>query len=590
MKILRRSLLPLVLIVLLIAFLYSENFKEIAAGVAILLFGMIFLEDGFKSFSGGPLEKILRAATKSTPRSLSFGVISTSLLQSSSLISVITISFLSAGLIELAGGIGVIFGANIGTTTGAWLISIFGLKVKISSFALPLVVFGIVLVTQKSRKMKGFGYVLAGIGFLFLGIHFMKEGFQDYQGSIDLKEYSVEGFWGLILFTFVGIVATVIMQSSHATLAIILTALSTSQINYVDALSLAIGANIGTTITAIIGAMSSNSAGKRLAVAHLIFNLSTGAIALIFIGYLRDAVNFLSGHMGIATDDYTLKLSLFHTLFNLIGVIVMVPAIPFMVRKLSNLYKEDDEKDISQPKFLSPASLEHSTSAVPALIKESKHLFDNAFEIIAHGINVHRHDILSEKPLSDIVQTSIKNMEIDIDRLYSQKIKIIYSKIIEAATITQSKNIAEADIGLIYKVKMATRNIVEIVKYIKMIQPNMAKFGNHQNDSIRAEYNSLRKLIARVMREIYHTQNAEDLIQHHRLLNQLREKAKLHDVVINGTIDRLIREEKITREMATSLMNDSAIVGDIVERLISVSELIYLDSDWVESNGNGNSI
>ncbi|MCB1753837.1 MAG: Na/Pi cotransporter family protein, partial [Gammaproteobacteria bacterium] len=185
----------------------------------------------------------------------------------------ITISFLSAGLLGLAAGIGIIFFFFLGTTTGAWLIAGFGLKVKISAYAMPMLVFGIILIFQKSRSLKGVGYILAGLGFLFLGIHHMKEGFDAFKDTIDLTKFAVAGYPGVFLFAFLGIVATVIMQSSHATLVIIITALAAQQITYENALALAIGANIGTTITAILGALSANVQGKRLAGAHLIFNV-----------------------------------------------------------------------------------------------------------------------------------------------------------------------------------------------------------------------------------------------------------------------------------------------------------------------------
>ncbi|MDF1555879.1 MAG: Na/Pi symporter, partial [Deferrisomatales bacterium] len=246
---LRRILLPSVFAVLAYGFWVSPDFKQIAAGVAIFLFGMLSLEEGFHSFTGGFLEKILRRTTDRLWKSLSFGVVTTTLMQSSSLVSVITISFLSAGLLGLTQGIGVIFGANLGTTTGAWLVAGFGLKVNIAAYAMPMLVFGVILVFQKSRNLKGVGYVLAGLGFLFLGIHHMKEGFEAFKAGVDLTRFAVAGFPGVFLFTGVGVAATVVMQSSHATLVLIITALAAGQITYPNALALAIGSNIGTTIT-----------------------------------------------------------------------------------------------------------------------------------------------------------------------------------------------------------------------------------------------------------------------------------------------------------------------------------------------------
>ena len=168
----KKILLPAFLVLLAIVLFINPTFKEIAAGVAILLFGMIMLEEGFNSFVAGPLQRLLQKATNKLYKSLGLGFIVTALLQSSSLISVITISFLSAGLIGLNAGIGIIFGANIGTTATAWLVSVFGLKIKVSGLAMPMLAFGIVFVLQKSKAVKGLGHVLAGLGFFFLGIYF----------------------------------------------------------------------------------------------------------------------------------------------------------------------------------------------------------------------------------------------------------------------------------------------------------------------------------------------------------------------------------------------------------------------------------
>ncbi|HIJ44923.1 MAG TPA: Na/Pi symporter, partial [Rhodospirillaceae bacterium] len=191
---LKRILLPVIFMILAYSFWFSPDLKEITAGVAIFLFGMLFLEEGFRTFTGGLLERLLKRTTNRLWKAISFGAVATTIMQSSSLVSVITISFLSAGLIWLTAGIGIIFGANIGTTTGAWLVAGFGLKVKISAYAMPMLVFGIILVFQKSKNLKGIGYVLAGLGFLFLGIHYMKEGFEAFKDTLDLAEYAMPGF------------------------------------------------------------------------------------------------------------------------------------------------------------------------------------------------------------------------------------------------------------------------------------------------------------------------------------------------------------------------------------------------------------
>ena len=252
----KNILLVAVLLLLGISFLHIPNIQEISAGVAILLFGMISLENGFKSFAEGPLKKLLAKATDKFYKSFSVGMISTALLQSSSLISVITISFLSAGLITLYQGLGIIYGANLGTTATAWLVATLGLKFNISALAMPMIVFGIVLYLQSRRSLKGLGNIIAGLGFFFFGIALMKSGFDAYQGALDFSNHNLEGISGDLVFIFLGIAMTIILQSSSATIAIVLTVLASGQINYVNALAFAIGANVGTTVTAIIAALA----------------------------------------------------------------------------------------------------------------------------------------------------------------------------------------------------------------------------------------------------------------------------------------------------------------------------------------------
>ena len=165
-------------------------------------------------------------------KGLTFGLTTTSLLQSSSLVSVIVISFLSAGLIGFETGIGIILGANLGSTAGAWLVAVFGLTVDLSAYAMPMLVFGLILNTRKQKHLRGSGYILMGIGFLFLGIHYMKEGFDAFQSGINLYDFRVGGFQGILIYSLVGVVATIIMQSTNALMVLLFSALAVGQLDY----------------------------------------------------------------------------------------------------------------------------------------------------------------------------------------------------------------------------------------------------------------------------------------------------------------------------------------------------------------------
>lgn len=578
----RKIVLPVIFALLAYGFWISPDFKEISAGVSIFLFGMIALEEGFRAFTGGLLENILRRTTDKLWKSLSFGIVTTTLMQSSSLVSVITISFLSAGLIGLAAGIGIIFGANLGTTTGAWLVAGLGLKVKISAYAMPMLVFGVILIFQKSRSMKGLGYILAGLGFLFLGIHHMKEGFESFRETIDLVAYAVPGFAGLMLFSLIGVAATVIMQSSHATLVLIITALAAQQITYENALALAIGANIGTTITAIIGSMSANIEGKRLAAAHLVFNLVTGLVAILAINQLVIVVDYLSEVGGIAADDYTLKLAVFHTIFNLLGIVLMIPFINRLVTLLNRLFVTE-VVDVVQPLYLNDAALEFPEAVFESVRKETEHLYDNAFEVMAQGINLRPGDILSDQDLDELVQRPGKAVPFDIDVEYERKVKVLYSAIIEYISRSQLTMPSEFSEQL-YNLRQSARNIVEALKDIKHLQKNLSQYITSDNANIRREYNIIRAQLAKVLRKLDRVRQQDEGEKTVLTLDSLKLKMKKHDATINGMLDKLIREKLISAQMATSLMNDSSYAHDVARNLIDMGTVLFSEHDPMYSD------
>ena len=569
---LRKIILPIIFAVLAYGFWVSPDFKQIAAGVAIFLFGMLFLEDGFKAFTGGILEKILKRTTDKLWKSMAFGIVSTSIMQSSSLVSVITISFLSAGLIGLAAGIGIVFGANLGTTTGAWLIAGFGLKIDIAAYAMPMLVFGLILTFQNAKSAKGLGYILAGLGFLFLGIHHMKEGFETFKETIDLAQFAVPGFAGLLIYTGIGIFATVVMQSSHASLVITITALAAGQITYENALALAIGANIGTCITAILGAISANVDGRRLAGAHLIFNVTTGVVAIAFINYILVVVDWVSAEVGIASDNWTLKLAVFHTLFNVLGIIIMVPLLNPLVTLLRKLMP-DPKPDLVAPLYLNDAVAEFPDALVETVRKEVLHLYDNAFEVLAHGLNLHRHDIRSEADLLELAQQPEQLIEFDIDDIYGRKVKVLYNAIVEFTSRSQGQ-LPQEHMERIYVLREAARDIVEAIKDVKHMRKNLVAYILSDNASIKGEYNKIRAQLGEILRELNILRESgedADLVA----LDGLRLQMEENDSTLNGDLDRLIREGRITAPMATSLMNDSSYAYDVARNLITAGESLF---------------
>ncbi|MCD6172813.1 MAG: Na/Pi cotransporter family protein [Sulfurimonas sp.] len=585
LNILKKSIYPLFLLAVAYVLFSSGDAKTIIAGIAVFLIGMVFMEDGFKLFSGGMLESVLKSSTSSVPRAIGTGFLATAIVQSSSLISIIVISFLSAELITLSGAIGVVFGSNIGTTTTAWIVSTFGVKIKIAQFAMPMLIFGVIFRFNKHKTYQGLGNILVGLGFVFLGISFMKEGFDALKGGLDLAEFAMEGYLGVLVYVLIGTIATIIIQSSSATMALIITALATNQILYFNALELAIGANIGTTVTAIIGSLASNQNGKRLAVAHFIFNMVTGFIAIVFLYQLADLVGFLSSKIGIADDDYAMQLALFHTIFNLIGVLVVAPFTSKLVTFLESIFVQG-RRDISRARYLDKAVAEVPEVALVALRKEILHLYDNATEVLSHALSLHRHTYVGMgDEINKAVESSVKMIDINVDDFYEKKIKMLYGDIINYATISQ-ENMSVEDKHKIYSLKIACRDIVEAIKDVKILQKNVNKFLKSKNEYIKGEYNYLREEIAKTLDGIHTLKNNNsddfDVLAKIKLLE---ESLNSLDMIKNGRIDKLIRNNSIETKMATSLINDSAFAYEISKNLIHVATILWIEDREIQELG-----
>ena len=583
-NILKRYIYPLFLLSVAYVLFLSSDAKVIIAGVAVFLIGMVFMEDGFKLFSGGILERILKVSTSSVPKAIGTGFVATAIVQSSSLISIIIISFLSAELITLSGAIGVVFGSNIGTTTTAWIVSAFGVKIKIAQLAMPMLIFGVLFRFNKNKSYQGLGNVLIGLGFVFLGIGYMKEGFEALKGGLDLAQFAMEGYLGVLVYVLIGAIATIVMQSSSATMALIITALVTNQIVYLNALELAIGANIGTTVTAVIGSLTSNANGKRLAVAHLIFNMVTGFIAIVLLYQLADLVTFISSKIGIASDDYAMQLALFHTIFNIIGVLAVSPFTPKLVVFLKGLF-EEKVKDVSRARYLDNAVVEVPEVALLALKKEIMHLYDNATEALSHALSLHRHTYIGlGDEISKAIESSVVMIDLDIDEFYERKIKTLYGDIINYATISQETMSVE-DKHKIYSLKIACRDIVETIKDVKELQKNINRFMDSKNEHIKGEYNYLREEIARTLDGIHTLRNNSDDLEVLVKIKLLEENLNKLDMIKSGRIDNLIRNNSIETKMATSLINDSIFAYEISKNLIHVATVLWIEDREIQELG-----
>ena len=580
-----KKYLSYILLVSLAYLLYvNEDSKYIVAGVAVFIIGMQFMEDGFKFFSGGILEKLIANSTNTNSKAIFLGITATAILQSSSLIAIIVISFLSAKIISLAGALGVVFGSAVGTTATTWIVSTLGVKIDIAAFALPMIIFGVIFRFYKNRNFQGFGNILLGLGFVFLGIGYMKDGFEDLKQGIDLAQFAIDGYAGIIVYTLIGAFATVIIQSSSATMALTVTALVTGQIVYINAMAIAVGANIGTATTAALGAMVSNANSKRMAVGLFIFKGITAVITLASLYLMIDFVDYISKYLGIKSDDWAMKLAVFHTLFNLVGLLIFSFFIPKLVIFLKKLFVEDKDSYISKPKFIDMEVIAVPFAALKATRKETIHLYDNASEVLSHAIMLHRHRYIGKSNISKIVKESSDIIDLNIDEFYESRIKSLYSDIIDYSTYFINE-LDDEKRSYLNDLRNACRDIAESVKNTKELQKNVRKYISSNNSYIKDEYNFIREAIAKTINTINEMKNSKDDIDVLSKSELLKEYLKGLDVIATRRIDILIREKRIDKKMATSLLNDSYHANLIISRLISVSKVLWIQDLTIKELG-----
>ena len=305
------------------------NIFSLVGSLALFLFGMKTMSEGLEKFAGDRLRSILAAMTKNRMMGVLTGILITALIQSSSATTVMVVSFVNAGLMTLAQSIGVIMGANIGTTVTAWIISAVGFKVNIAAFAIPMLAIGMPLIFSKKGNHKSIGEFIFGFSFLFMGLSFLQEAatamnIGDMVAGM-LAHVPQDSFFTILLFVFVGALVTMIVQASAATMAItlMLFGMNIPGFGFEQAAALAMGQNIGTTITAFMASLTANTQARRAALAHMFFNVF-GVVAFL-IGFYPacDAVSWVVENlMGGGNDLF--KLSAFHTAFNIINTLLLI--------------------------------------------------------------------------------------------------------------------------------------------------------------------------------------------------------------------------------------------------------------------------
>ncbi len=560
--------------------------------LGLFLYGMKVMSDALMEVAGDKMRNILASMTSNRVFAVFTGFLITAVIQSSSATTLMVVSFVNASLLTLAESVGVIMGANIGTTVTAWLIAILGFKVSMSAIALPLVGLGFLFTFSKNEKANSWGSFIIGFAVLFIGLQFLKDSVPDIKNSPEILEwvesYTDMGYLSVLLFLLIGTILTVVIQSSSATMALTLVMCNEGWIPFDMAAAMVLGENIGTTITANLAALVANYNAKRTARAHFIFNMMGVVWMLILFYPFLNGVDLFVTQGGnpspfVTATAVPVALSVFHTAFNIINTTLLIFFVPLIVRIVTKMvpYVEEVEPGIEQPKYLSRDALRYPQTALQALYMETKRLFEGAgFEVVAHGLNLHREDILSDMKLKKLVKSSLEPIDVDVEEVYYKKVKTIYSKIVKYATLAQSKfKISPEKQQAIANIKIAARDIVEAIKDTQGLQKNVDRYMVSDNPNIAKEYNKLRKKMSRVLRGVYMTKSGKEPKKFLEQLESLKEKVRKSDILTDGSLDKLIRNDLISSEMASSLANDSDNVANISKNLVNVAELLYMHKD-----------
>ena len=460
---------------------------RLLAGLGIFLFGMLLIEESVRALSGRTFRRIIRQYTDGRLKSIASGSFVTALLQSSSAVSLMVLAFVGAGVMSMQNAIGVIMGSNIGTTFTAWIVAVLGFKIKIESLALPFIGIGAIgsIFFKSYQKISLISRLLVGFGFLFLGLDYMKGGVENLAQNFDLNQLPNYGLWFYVL---IGALFTAVMQASAATIAIILTALHSELITFDVGIAMVIGANVGTTVTVLLGSIGGVPAKKRVALSHLIFNVVTGVFAFLGIPVLVMVINIF---LDIQSSSL-MGLALFHTLFNVLGVILFFP----FVGLLSNLLIKicPDYKPVLTV-YIDKTPYEVPDAATAALRKEIHHLLQ---ECQLYNLRLMRID---EKLVFDNDTPFEKHLKrkFSLDALY-ENIKRLHAEIFTYYSKIQNHKLNEAEAKELERIIFASRNIMNALKNFKGIRQNMDEFDGSDNLYINSQYKLFRKRLL----ELYH--------------------------------------------------------------------------------------
>ena len=521
---------------------------KLLAGLGIFIFGMFLMEESVKKLAGRSFKILIREYTSGKVRSLLSGVFVTAILQSSSAVSLMLLAFVGAGIMTMENAIGVILGSNLGTTITSWIVATFGFQVEIESFALPLIGIGGlgIIFLGKSEKYSNISKLLVGFGFLFTGLDYMKQSVEALTDNFDIS--SIPDY-GILVYLVLGIVMTAVMQSSSATMAVILTALDAAILEFDSAAAMVIGANVGTTVTILLGSLGAVSIKKRVAYSHFAFNVITAVLALILMPFLV----YLVLDLFQLQHNMVIGLALFHTFFNLLGVLAFLPFTGLFARLLVRVFPDVQQK-VTQ--FIDQTSAEVPEAAVLALKNETLHLLREVFVYNLRILNIDDSLVLQDRDTT-------RSRKISLDQHY-ENLKLLQAAIFSFAANVQRGELSQVDANNLHHYLHGARMALHSAKTLKDIRHNFEEFESADNEFLNQQYGQFRKRLTATYFKL------DEIINEHQEKNQTKSILKL--------LRKLKKDDDKLVELATE-----AITGNRIKQL-DVSTLLIVNRAFVQSS------
>jgi phosphate:Na+ symporter len=464
---------------------------RLIGSLGLFLYGMKLMSEALQQAAGDKMRTILAAMTSNRVKGVMTGVLITALIQSSSATTVMVVSFVNAGLLSLVESIGVIMGANIGTTVTAWLISLLGFKVSMSAISLPLIGLGLPFLFSQNRSKKNWGELIMGFALLFIGLEFLKTSMPDIKSNPEilnfLTNYTDMGFISSLLFLGLGTILTILIQSSSATMALTLVMCSSGWISFEMAAAMVLGENIGTTITANLAAMIANTSAKRAARAHLIFNVFGVIWMLLILPYYLKGIAWMNmnilggGDPFVTASAVPISLSLFHTVFNIMNVVILIWFANFIVKIVTKLVpvKEDVEEEfklqhIKTGTLSTPeASLFLAKKEISSYVKSTKKMFSYTKQAF-NETNDKTFNKLFEK--IDKREDESDDMEVEIANFLA--------KVSETRLSSKNSERVRAYFKMVSDIESVGDSILNLAKAMKRKREQKAWFPQELRDNI----------------------------------------------------------------------------------------------------------